>query len=211
MSRQMSNSSKVGADMAKLYFRYGVMGSSKSANALMVRYNYEERGQKALMVKPSLDQREGQAIVNSRIGLCHACVWFQDLRAMTPEELQQWQCVIVDEAQFLTREEVDFLTDVVDQWQIPVICYGLRTDFKGALFSGSEALLACADIIEEVKTICWCGRKATYNARFDETGKVVKEGEQVVLGANDKYIGLCRRHWKTGNLGLARPLSPHQA
>ncbi len=187
--------------MAKLYFRYGVMGSSKSANALMVRYNYEERGQKALMVKPDIDQREGKAIVNSRIGLNYPCVWFDELRAMAPGDIQSWQCIIVDEAQFLTREEVRFLTDVVDELGVPVICYGLRADFKGDLFPGSEALLAWADIVEEVKTICWCGRKAICNARFDETGKVLKEGEQVVLGANDKYIGLCRRHWKEGKLG----------
>ena len=187
--------------MAKLYFRYGVMGSSKSANALMVRYNYEERGQKALMVKPRMDQREGAAIVNSRIGLSYPCVWFDEFQKMAPEAIRDYQCIIVDESQFLTREEVWFLTEVVDDWKVPVICYGLRADFKGDLFPGSEALLAWADIIEEVKTICWCGKKAIYNARFDETGKVLKEGEQVVLGANDKYIGLCRRHWKEGNLG----------
>jgi thymidine kinase len=120
---------------------------------------------------------------------------------MTNEQVQSYQCIIVDESQFLTREEVDYLTWVVDDLRVPVICYGLRSDFKGDLFPGSEALLACADIIEEVKTICWCGKKATCNARFDETGKVLKEGAQVVLGANDKYIGLCRKHWKEGNLG----------
>ena len=187
--------------MAKLYFRYGVMGSSKSANALMVRYNYEERGQKALMVKPMIDQREGESIVNSRIGLTYPCVWFEDLQKMTPEEIRGYQCVIVDEAQFLSREQVRFLTDIVDDLGVPVICYGLRADFKGDLFPGSEALLAWADIIEEVKTICWCGKKALCNARFDAGGVVLKEGEQVVLGANDCYIGLCRKHWKEGNLG----------
>ena len=187
--------------MAKLYFRYGVMGSSKSANALMVRYNYEERGQKALMVKPGIDQREGKAIVNSRIGLTYPCIWFEELENMSREELQDWQCVIVDEAQFLSQEQVDYLTVIVDDFNVPVICYGLRADFRGDLFPGSQALLACADIIEEVKTICWCGRKATCNARFDANGVVLKEGEQVVLGANDKYIGLCRRHWKAGDLG----------
>ena len=187
--------------MAKLYFRYGVMGSSKSANALMVRYNYEERGQRALMVKPDIDQREGAAIVNSRIGLTYPCIWFDQLRHMSPQEICSYQCVIVDEAQFLTREEVIFLTEIVDEMKVPVICYGLRADFKGDLFPGSQALLAWADIIEEVKTICWCGKKATCNARFDAHGKVLKEGEQVVLGANDKYIGLCRKHWKEGNLG----------
>ena len=187
--------------MAKLYFRYGVMGSSKSANALMVRYNYEERGQRALMVKPMLDQREGKAMVNSRIGLSYPCVWFEELEKMSREELQTWQCVIVDEAQFLSREQVDYLTAVVDEFNVPVICYGLRSDFRGDLFPGSQALLACADIIEEVKTICWCGKKAICNARFDENGVVLKEGEQVVLGANSCYIGLCRKHWKEGNLG----------
>ena len=187
--------------MAKLYFRYGVMGSSKSANALMVRYNYEERGQRALMVKPVIDQREGQCVVGSRIGLSHECVWFEDFQNMSAEEIRSYQCIIVDEAQFLSREQVSFLTDVVDDMKVPVICYGLRADFKGDLFPGSEALLAWADIIEEVKTICWCGKKATYNARFDKNGVVLKEGEQVVLGANDKYIGLCRKHWKLGDLG----------
>ena len=187
--------------MAKLYFRYGVMGSSKSANALMVRYNYEERGQQALMVKPMLDQREGKAIVNSRIGLTYPCIWFEELERMGREELRAYQCVIVDEAQFLSQEQVDYLTVIVDDFNVPVICYGLRADFKGDLFPGSQALLACADIIEEVKTICWCGKKATCNARFDEHGKVLKEGDQVVLGANDCYIGLCRKHWKEGNLG----------
>ena len=162
--------------MAKLYFRYGVMGSSKTANALMVRYNYEERGQDALLVKPAVDQRDGARFVASRAGLSHDCIYFSDLMEMTPRELKP-------------------------DWNIPVICYGLRADFKGDLFPGSAELLATADVIEEVKTICWCGKKAVCNARFDESGRVLKEGEQVVLGANDRYIGLCRKHWKEGNLG----------
>ena len=187
--------------MAKLYFRYGVMGSSKSANALMVRYNYEERGQRALMVKPAVDKRDGERVVGSRIGLTYPCIWFEELEQMAAEEVRSYQCVIVDEAQFLTRAQVEFLTHIVDELNVPVICYGLRADFKGDLFPGSQALLAWADIIEEVKTICWCGKKATCNARFDENGVVLKEGEQVVLGANDRYIGLCRRHWMAGDLG----------
>jgi len=161
--------------MAKLYFRYGVMGSSKSANALMVRYNYEERGQRALMVKPAIDQREGKCVVNSRIGLNYACIWFEDLEKMAGPEIEAYQCVIVDEAQFLTHAQVDYLTGIVDNRNVPVICYGLRADFSGRLFPGSEALLACADIIEEVKTICWCGKKAICNARFDENGVVTAE------------------------------------
>lgn len=192
--------------MAKLYFRYGVMGSSKSANALMVRHNYEERGQRALMVKPLIDQREGASIINSRIGLNYACIWFEDLEQMSPGEIRDWQCIIVDEAQFLSHRQVDYLTDIVDSMNVPVICYGLRADFSGQLFPGSEALLACADIIEEVKTICWCGKKAICNARLDASGAVVKEGEQVVLGANDRYIALCRRHWKAGDLGPDGPV-----
>jgi len=187
--------------MAKLYFRYGVMGSSKTANALMVRYNYEERGQRALMVKPEIDQRDGARVITSRIGLTHDCIYFSQLQAMSEEEIRSYQCIIVDEAQFLTRDEVYFLTQVVDEWNTPVICYGLRADFRGDLFPGSEALLAWSDVIEEVKTICWCGKKATYNTRFDAEGNVLKEGDQVVLGANDCYIGLCRKHWKEGNLG----------
>ena len=137
----------------------------------------------------------------SRAGLSHPCIYFTDLMKKTPEELKAYACIIVDEAQFLTREEVRYLTDLVDEQNIPVICYGLRADFKGDLFPGSQELLSCADIIEEIKTICWCGKKATCNARFDEHGNVLKEGEQVVLGANDRYIGLCRKHWKEGNLG----------
>ena len=191
--------------MAKLYFRYGVMGSSKSANALMVRYNYEERGQRALMVKPLLDQREGERVVNSRIGLRYPCVWFEDLEQMARTDIQSYQCILVDEAQFLSRDQVRYLTDIVDELNVPVICYGLRADFKGDLFPGSEALLAWSDVIEEVKTICWCGKKAIFNARFDAQGRVLKEGAQVVLGANDCYIGLCRKHWKAGDLGPDAP------
>lgn len=187
--------------MAQLYFKYGAMGSSKSANALMVRFNYEERGQQTLLVKPRLDTRDGEHIVASRIGLSHPCIYFDELQKLTVMELQQNACIIVDEAQFLTREEVLYLVYLVDVLEIPVICYGLRADFRGDLFPGSEALLVMADKLEEVKTICWCGKKAMFNARFDRSGKVLKEGEQVVLGANDQYIGLCRRHWMAGDLG----------
>ena len=162
--------------MAQLYFKYGAMGSSKSANALMARFNYEERGQETLLVKPQLDTRDGDHMVRSRIGLEHPCIYFHEMQQMPDEELQKYACIIVDEAQFLTKEEVYYLVHLVDDCGIPVICYGLRA-------------------------ICWCGKKAAFNARFDEHGHVVKEGEQVVLGANDKYIGLCRRHWVAGDLG----------
>ena len=187
--------------MAQLYFKYGAMGSSKTANALMARFNYEERGQQCLLVKPRIDQRDGERVVVSRIGLKHECIYFDELQQLSVMELQQNACIIVDEAQFLSREDVRWLARLVDDLDIPVMCYGLRSDFKGDLFPGSYELLVMADKIEEVKTICWCGKKATFNARFDADGKVLKEGEQVVLGANDTYIGLCRRHWMRGDLG----------
>ena len=187
--------------MAQLYFKYGAMGSSKTANALMARFNYQERGQQTLLVKPRLDRRDGDHILHSRIGLEYPCIYFDELQDLSIMELQQNACIIVDEAQFLTPKEVEYLVYLVDDLDIPVICYGLRADFKGALFPGSYALLVWADKLEEVKTVCWCGKKAMFNARFDEHGTVVKEGEQVVLGANDKYISLCRRHWREGNLG----------
>ena len=187
--------------MAQLYFKYGAMGSSKTANALMTRFNYEERGQKTLLVKPRLDTRDGDHQVVSRIGLTHPCMYFDEMRQLSVMELQQNACVIVDEAQFLTREEVMYLVSLVDELDIPVICYGLRADFKGDLFPGSAALLAYADKLEEVKTVCWCGRKAAFNARFDADGTVLKTGEQVELGANERYTSLCRRHWMTGDLG----------
>ena len=187
--------------MAQLYFKFGAMGSSKTANALMTRFNYEERGQQTLLVKPRMDTRDGDHTVASRIGLSYPCIYFDELQLLTIMELQQNACIIVDEAQFLTREEVMHLVYIVDDLDIPVICYGLRADFKGDLFPGSEALLVMADKLEEVKTVCWCGRKAMFNARFDADGKVLKEGAQVELGANDRYIGLCRRHWRAGDLG----------
>lgn len=184
--------------MAKLYFRYGAMGSSKTANAIMVRYNYLERGQKVLMLKPKLDSRDGETMVASRCGLSCACGYMEDIDTYPVEE---YDCVIVDEAQFLTKAQVEKLVEIVDDRHVPVIAYGLRTDFQGNLFEGSQWLLAWADTIEEVKTICWCGKKAAFNARFDAQGHVVKQGAQVVIGANDQYIGLCRKHWMLGDLG----------
>lgn len=191
--------------MAQLYFKYGAMGSSKTANALMARFNYEERGQATLLVKPRLDTRDGDHMVSSRIGLTHPCIYFDEMQQMTDEQLQQYACIIVDEAQFLQKADIYYLVHLVDDCNIPVMCYGLRADFKGELFPGSYHLLVMADKLEEVKTICWCGKKATYNARFDQHGKVLREGEQVVLGANDQYIGLCRKHWREGNLGPGFP------
>lgn len=184
--------------MAKLYYRYGAMGSSKTANAIMVRYNYIERGQKVLMAKPQLECRDGAKTVKSRCGLETECVFVEDLAKM---DLSPYDCVIVDEAQFITKEQVKTLVHIVDDLNIPVIAYGLRADFRGDFFEGSKWLMAWADTIEEVKTICWCGKKATCNARVID-GRVVKEGEQIVLGGNESYVSLCRKHWQSGDLGL---------
>ena len=187
--------------MAKLYFRYGAMGSSKTANAIMVRHNYLERGQRVLMLKPRLDNRDGETMIASRSGLrCH-CHFIEDLDRFN---VRDYDCLIVDEAQFLTRAQVERLVRVVDIDNVPVIAYGLRCDFRNELFEGSQWLLAWADTIEEVKTICWCGKKAVCNARVVD-GKMVREGEQIVLGGSECYVSLCRRHWTQGKLAPAQP------
>ena len=183
--------------MAKLYYRYGAMGSSKTANAIMVQYNYMERGQKVLMLKPKLENRDGASTVKSRCGLETECRFVEDI---TLEDARDYDCIIVDEAQFITKERVQFLVRIVDELNIPVICYGLRTDFQENFFEGSMGLMAWADSIEEVKTICWCGRKAICNARVVD-GKVVKEGDQILLGGSSQYVSLCRKHFHSGDLG----------
>lgn len=187
--------------MSKLFFRYGAMGSSKTANALMVCYNYEERDQRVLLAKSAVDTRDGVNIVHSRIGLKRECVLLEELCSkMSEEEIRSYHAIVVDEAQFATPEEIDFLAHIVDDYKIPVICYGLRTDFQNKLFPGSERLLAIADEITEIKTICWCGSAAKCNARYNEYG-IVREGAQVMLGANDSYTALCRKHFLEGNFG----------
>jgi len=183
--------------MAKLYFRYGAMGSSKTANAIMVQYNYAERGQNALLVKPAMENRDGERIIASRSGLKAPCVFIEELAL---DDARKYDCIIVDEAQFLTKEQVQLLVDIVDEAGVPVVAYGLRADFQGNLFEGSHWLLAWADSIEEIKTVCWCGKKATCNARIFN-GKVVKEGAQIQLGGNESYTALCRKHWTSGDLG----------
>lgn len=188
--------------MAKLYFRYGAMGSSKTANAIMVQYNYMERSQRVLMVKPELENRDGARTVRSRCGLATECIFMEEL---TDELAAAADCVIVDEAQFLTRAQVAQLVHIVDELNVPVIAYGLRTDFQGNFFEGSLWLMAWADTIEEVKTICWCGKKATCNARVVD-GRVVKEGDQILLGGSSQYVSLCRKHYNEGALGEFRNL-----
>ena len=178
------------------------MGSSKTANALMARFNYEERGQATLLVKPRLDTRDGDHMVS----LPHRsdpppASTFDEMQQMTDEHLQQYACIIVDEAQFLQKADIYYLVHLVDDCNIPVMCYGLRADFKGGAIPRQLSSAGDGRQAEEVKTICWCGKKAAFNARFDQHGHVVKEGAQVVLGANDKYHWLCRRHWMAGDLG----------
>ncbi|MBQ7583313.1 MAG: thymidine kinase [Lachnospiraceae bacterium] len=187
--------------MSKLYFRYGAMGSSKTANALMVRYNYEEKGKNAVLLKPMLDNRDGEKVVRSRMGLEYHCEFVEDFLEETRDK-KDWSdidAIIVDEAQFLTSGQVERFSDIVDYGGVPVICYGLRTDFASVLFPGSMRLMELADKIEEIPTVCWCGKRAHFNARIAD-GRIVREGEQVFIGANESYISLCRRHFKEGKL-----------
>ena len=186
--------------MAKLYFYYGAVNSSKTANALMTHFNYEEVGQKALLCKTEADTRDGARIIRSRIGLEKECILLKELQLMTEAQIRAYDCIIVDEVQFATREQIDFLSDIVDFFDVPVVCYGLRADFQNNLFPGSERLIAIADSVCEIKTVCWCGKKATCNARYNSQG-IVRDGEQVMLGANDDYVALCRKHFKMGMLG----------
>ena len=187
--------------MAKLYFNYGTMNSSKTANALMTHFNYHEAGQRALLCKSETDTRDGARVVQSRIGLRQECILLCELMEMPAEEIKTYHCIIVDEVQFATIEQIDFLSDIVDFMDVPVVCYGLRTDFQNHLFPGSARLIAIADTIREIKTVCWCGKKATCNARVYQHS-IVRSGEQVQLGDNDSYVALCRKHFK---LGMLRP------
>lgn len=189
--------------MSKLYFRYGAMGASKTANALMTDYNYRERNMQTRLYSPRIDTRSDIGAIASRIGLKEEAVSFgrdfDFLVDVKKNNVSGLSCIIIDESQFLTKEQVYQLSDIVDFYKIPVICYGLRTDFKGDLFEGSHWLFALADSIEEIKTICFCKSKATMNARIVD-GKVGKEGEQIQIGGNEAYIALCRKHWKSGEL-----------
>lgn len=188
--------------MAKLYFKYGAMGSSKTAQALITKYNYEENDLQVWLIKPSADVRDGQQILRSRIGLEAEVevippsmdVWerFRDTR------LGRCDVIIVDECQFLTEQQIDQLRAIVNENNIPVMCFGLRTDFQTRLFPGSRRLMEIADTIQEIKTICDCGAKATVNARIDGQGHIITQGEQVVLGGNDSYIAMCHKCYIRG-------------
>ena len=186
--------------MAQLYFNYAAMNAGKSANLLTAAHNYKERGMGTLILKPGIDGRDSSTEVVSRLGLR------QEANIITPDmdifEFFKWaqtqrdiHCVFVDEAQFLTRHHVIELCKIVDQYNVPVMAYGLRTDFQGNLFEGSETLLAVADKLVELKGVCHCGRKATMVARIDEEGNAVLEGDKIELGGEDRYVSLCRKHW----------------
>ncbi len=188
--------------MAKLYFKYGAMGSSKTAQALITKYNYEENELKVWLIKPSADVRDGASRLRSRIGL------EAEVEILPPEgdvyarfqdaQLGHCDVIIVDECQFLMEEQVDQLRAIVDDFNVPVMCFGLRTDFQCHLFAGSRRLMEVADTIQEIKTICDCGAKATVNARIGADGKIVTEGAQLLLGGNDSYIAMCHKCWVRG-------------
>ena len=187
--------------MAKLYFKYGAMGSSKTAQALITKYNYEENDLRVWLIKPSADTRDGMQTLRSRIGL------EAQVEVIPPEmdimerfrQTQAWQCdvIIADECQFLTEQQIDQLRSIVNDYNIPVMCFGLRTDFLTRLFPGSRRLMEVADTIQEIKTICDCGAKATVNARVVD-GYIVTQGAQVVLGGNDSYIAMCHKCYVRG-------------
>ncbi len=192
--------------MAKLYFKYGAMGSSKTAQALITKFNYEERGMKVWLIKPALDVRDGADALRSRIGLSATCTPIgreEDLYAHfeAVREKLGLDVIIADECQFFTEPQVDALRRIVDEHDLPVLCFGLRTDFLCRLFEGSRRLFETADSISEIKTICSCGAKATVNARLDAEGRVVTEGDQVLLGGNDCYIAMCHRCWEAAKRG----------
>ena len=194
--------------LAKLYFSYSAMNAGKSTILLQASHNYRERGMSTLLMTSAVDDRSGIGTISSRIGL------EQDAKVFKPHDnlhevvklaldTGPLHCVLVDEAQFLTPDQVWQLARASDQLGLPIMCYGLRTDFQGKLFPGSATLLAIADHLREIRTICWCGRKATMVVRLDGSGKIIEDGEQVVIGGEESYVSLCRNHWDTKDLGNA--------
>ena len=187
--------------MAKLYFYYSSMNAGKSTALLQSSYNYRERGMNTLVLAPQLDDRFGKGKVTSRIGIetdARTFVPDDDLLALVEarNKHSQLHCVLIDEAQFLTKEQVFQLGEVTDKMNIPVLAYGLRTDFQGEPFEGSKYLLAWSDNLKELKAICDCGSKATMVVRFDEGGNAITEGSQIEIGGNDRYVSMCRKHFK---------------
>ncbi|MDG2917111.1 thymidine kinase [Bisgaard Taxon 10/6] len=199
--------------MAKLYFYYSTMNAGKSTTLLQSAYNYRERAMNVMLYTAAIDDRFGAGKITSRIGISAQAHLFNaetDFRREIEarHRAEKLSCVLLDEAQFLTKEQVYQLSDIVDELNIPVLCYGIRTDFQGNLFEGSQYLLAWADQLEELKTICECGRKANFVVRLNERGEVVKDGEQIQIGGNDRYLSLCRRHFKQkmGKLHKRQPV-----
>lgn len=198
--------------IAKLYFRYGTMGSAKTAMLLTTAYNFEERGLNYLCMKPVVDTRDAKNVIRSRIGIERECRWIysdsnlydeiETMRNTDPQQLPDW--ILIDEAQFLTARQVDQLAAIVDDFGCNVACYGLRTDFKGNMFEGSKRLFEMADTIDEVKSTCSCGRKTIMNARIDSHGDIITEGEQVEIGGNDRYVACCRKCWRNKKLEHSR-------
>ncbi len=186
--------------MAKLYFKYGAMGSSKTAQALITKFNYEERGMKVWLIKPATDTRDGECELTSRIGLTAESTPISkdaDIISLFLERDERANVIISDESQFFSEKQIDELREIVNAYNVPVLCFGLRTDFMTRLFGGSKRLMEIADEITEIKTMCACGAKATVTARIDSKGKIVTAGRQVLLGGNDKYIAMCHRCFAT--------------
>ena len=191
--------------MAQLYYRYSTMNAGKSIELIKVAYNYEERGKNVLTLIPAVDDRYGIGVITSRIGVQRESIVVNDDTNilelyMRENEKHKIDCVLIDECQFLKKHHVQELVEIVDSCEVPVLAYGLKNDFRNELFEGSYYMLIYADKIEEIKTICWCGRKATMVARVVD-GQIVKQGEQVVIGGNDMYVSLCRKHYNDGRLG----------
>lgn len=188
--------------MAQLYYRYSTMNAGKSIELIKVAYNYEERGKNVLTLVPSVDDRYGVGLITSRIGVQREALIVKDdtnilSLYLRENEKRKIDCVLIDECQFLKKHHVQELVEIVDSCEVPVLAYGLKNDFRNELFEGSYYMLIYADKIEEIKTICWCGRKATMVARVVD-GQFVKQGEQVVIGGNDMYVSLCRKHYNDG-------------
>lgn len=195
----------------KLYFRYGTMGSAKTALLLTTAYNFEERHMDYMCLKPVVDTREGKNVIRSRIGIERECVWiycytnlYDYVKDLYKKDGRIVDWFLIDEAQFLTEAQVDQLSRVVDDFGSNVICYGLRTDFKSRLFEGSRRLFEIADTIDEIKSTCNCGHKTIINARIDSEGNIVEEGAQVEIGGNDRYVAVCRKCWRNKRIEQAR-------
>lgn len=194
--------------MAQLYYRYSTMNAGKSIELIKVAYNYEERGKRVLTLAPSVDDRYGMGLITSRIGLQREAVIVNDDTNILDlfierNDDKKIDCILLDECQFLKKHHVEELVEIVDSYDVPVLAYGLKNDFRNELFEGSYYMLIYADKIEEIKTICWCGRKATMVARVVD-GKIVKQGRQIQIGGNEMYVSLCRKHYNDGRTGSDR-------